>query len=272
MAKDASNSSGPARRPIPARSSAWAGWLAGRIAATAVTPNQISLLSLAFSVAGGILIAWGAGWVCWVGAAIIAQLRLLCNLLDGMVAMEGGKASRLGSLYNDLPDRLSDAALLIPLGYAAGSPWLGGPQRSLQLSRPCACLRWIAGQPQDFSGIMAKQHRMNVLCPRSNCSVVESSSGRAAIASFAGLILPAAPSPADAPFHRPRLEADDGAAQALLGPVPACGAQARCVAGRIAARHLLANHSSYLDTLASSPPPSALRGRPIPWPRSTIGG
>jgi phosphatidylglycerophosphate synthase len=176
VAKDAGDASGPARRPIRARSSAWAGWLAGRIAATAVTPNQISLLSLAFSVAGGVLIAWGAGWACWIGAAICAQLRLLCNLLDGMVAMEGGKASRLGSLYNDLPDRLSDAALLIPLGYAAGSPWLGWAAALVAtFTAYVRVLGGSLGQPQDFSGIMAKQHRMNLLCLGLIAQVAESS-------------------------------------------------------------------------------------------------
>ena len=29
--------------------------------------------------------------------------RLLCNLLDGMVAVEGGKRSKSGELYNDVP-------------------------------------------------------------------------------------------------------------------------------------------------------------------------
>src|SRR5215470_7339376 len=160
---DAGNASGLARRPISARSSAWAQWLAAQLAATPLTPNQISRLSLVFSIAGGILIAWGAGWPCWLGAAICAQLRLLCNLLDGMVAIEGHKASRLGSFYNDLPDRLSDAALLVPLGYAAGSPWLGWT--AALAATYTAYIRVFGGalgQRQDFSGIMAKPHRMNL--------------------------------------------------------------------------------------------------------------
>jgi phosphatidylglycerophosphate synthase len=165
VAKPEDSATGAARRPIPARSSAWAKWLAARLAATAITPNQISLLSLAFSLVGGALIGWGSGWPFWVAAAVCAQLRLLCNLLDGMVAVEGGKASRLGALYNDLPDRLSDSALLIPLGYAAGSPWLGWAAALAATST--AFMRVFGGSlglPQDFSGIMAKQYRMNVLC------------------------------------------------------------------------------------------------------------
>jgi phosphatidylglycerophosphate synthase len=155
---------GQARRPIAARSTGWARWLAARLAATAVTPNQISTASVGFSLLGGALIAWGASSGAWIAAALLVQLRLLCNLLDGMVAVEGGKASRLGSLYNELPDRLSDTALLVPLGYAAGSPWLGWA--AALLAALTAYLRVFGGalgQSQDFSGIMAKQHRMNAL-------------------------------------------------------------------------------------------------------------
>ena len=48
------------------------------------------------------------------------QSRLLCNLFDGMVAIEGGKKSANGDLYNDMPDRFADALFIIPVGYVAG--------------------------------------------------------------------------------------------------------------------------------------------------------
>lgn len=44
------------------------------------------------------------------------QSRLLCNLFDGMVAIEGGKKSANGDLYNDMPDRFADALFIIPVG------------------------------------------------------------------------------------------------------------------------------------------------------------
>src|SRR5438132_145918 len=56
----------------------------------------------------------------WVIAAALVQFRLACNMLDGMVAVESGVASPVGELYNEIPDRISDAAALIGLGYAAG--------------------------------------------------------------------------------------------------------------------------------------------------------
>ena len=39
-------------------------------------------------------------------AAVCVQLRLLANLLDGMVAVGSGQASRIGELYNEVPDRV----------------------------------------------------------------------------------------------------------------------------------------------------------------------
>ena len=118
------------RRPLASRrwrlSIALAGWLAGR----GVTPNAISLFGLGAGLLGGLSL-WltsrsSTPWLFWLLAAGLVQLRLLCNLIDGMVAIESGKGSRLGELYNEIPDRVSDAATLVGLGFAAGSvPWTG---------------------------------------------------------------------------------------------------------------------------------------------------
>ena len=51
-------------------------------------------------------------------------LSLLANLLDGMVAMGRGVASPVGELFNEVADRVSDTAILLGLGWAAGNPAL----------------------------------------------------------------------------------------------------------------------------------------------------
>ena len=114
-----------ARRPLASRSSGWAQYLATRLTASRVTPNQISVLSIAWAVLGGALLLWSPAWPAFIAAAVCVQLRLLCNLLDGMVAIEGGKSTVTGALFNEIPDRLADPLFLVPLGYAAGYPWLG---------------------------------------------------------------------------------------------------------------------------------------------------
>lgn len=138
-------------------------WLAGRLAASAVTPNQISVASVVFAALGAGLILWG-GWQAWILAALAVQLRLVCNLLDGMVAIEGGKSSPVGILYNEFPDRIADSLLIVALGYAAGAPWLGW--FGALLAALTAYVRVFGGSlglTQDFGGIMAKQKRMAVL-------------------------------------------------------------------------------------------------------------
>ncbi len=105
------------------------------------------------------------GWTMrglWVGGAMLIQLRLVCNMLDGMVAIERGIASPVGELYNEIPDRVSDMAALIGLGYAASSSVpLGFLAAALAVF--VAYVRAMgkaAGAPNDFRGPMAKQQRM----------------------------------------------------------------------------------------------------------------
>ncbi len=152
------------RRPLASRSTSWAQALATRLAQSSVTPNQISLLSILFAAAGCALIAHGGHGSAWLVAALCVQLRLLCNLLDGMVAIEGGKASAVGALYNEVPDRIADSLLLVPIGYAAGWTWLGWAAALLAaLTAYIRMLGGALGQRQDFSGVMAKQRRMAAL-------------------------------------------------------------------------------------------------------------
>ncbi len=152
------------RRPIAARSSAWAQKTAAWLAASSVTPNQISVASIVFAGIGAALLLLPAAAAGMIGCALAVQARLLCNLLDGMVAMEGGKKSAVGALYNEFPDRIADSLLIIALGYAVAQPalgWLGALAAALT-----AYVRIFGGSlglPQDFRGPMAKQHRMAVL-------------------------------------------------------------------------------------------------------------
>jgi phosphatidylglycerophosphate synthase len=151
------------RRPLASRDTAWARRIASMLARSSVTPNQISTASIAFAALG----AWAlvdARPLALVGAAIAVQLRLLCNLIDGMVAIEGGKQSPTGALYNEFPDRIADSLLLVALGYACGVPWLGWLAALLAaLTAYVRATGGAIGLAQDFRGPMAKPHRMAVL-------------------------------------------------------------------------------------------------------------
>ena len=153
-----------ARRPIAARSSGWALASSARLARRGVTPNSISLASVAFALVGGALIYGVNHPLALALAAACVQLRLLCNLLDGMVAIEFGAKSRTGPIFNEFPDRVADTLFLVPLGYAAGLSWLGWA--CALLAALTAYIRVFGGSlglPQDFGGVMAKQRRMAAL-------------------------------------------------------------------------------------------------------------
>jgi phosphatidylglycerophosphate synthase len=169
-----------ARRPLASRSSGWAQYLAARLTASRATPNQISLLSIAWSALGGALLWWRPGWPAFIAAAVCVQLRLVCNLLDGMVAFEGGKSTATGALFNEIPDRLADPLFLVPLGYASGYPWLGWLAALLAvLTEYIRVLGGAVGQLQDFGGLLPKQRRMAVLTVALLVQAIEDACGAA---------------------------------------------------------------------------------------------
>jgi phosphatidylglycerophosphate synthase len=164
----------PARRPLKTRDSRWAQALAGALVKRGVTPNVISIASVAFAALAaaflpvGTLVASGVGTAALILAAICIQLRLVCNLVDGLVAVEGGLGTKSGEVFNDLPDRVADAVILVAAGYAAAftpvGPVLGWTAALLAVMT--AYVRVLGGAlrlPQDFGGPMAKPHRMAVL-------------------------------------------------------------------------------------------------------------
>lgn len=159
------------RRPIASRGSPV--WIrtSKALARAGVSANGISVAGMACALLAGIALTATAHvpepWdrVLWLAAAGLCQLRLLANLLDGMVAIERGIASPVGELFNEVPDRISDSAILIGLGYGAGStPVLGfvAAVFALIVAYVRAAAR-VAGAPQDYRGPMAKQHRMFVV-------------------------------------------------------------------------------------------------------------
>lgn len=175
------------RRPLKSRSTAWAALAASLMARAGISPNAISAMSVVFG-AGGCVLFLLSGTAddmhrlfYLLAAATCIQLRLLCNLLDGMVAVEYAKGSSAGPIWNELPDRFADVLFLVGAGYAA----------ALSGAHHAEIIGWLAavgavatayvrelgrglGFPADFSGPMAKPHRMALLTAASIVAAFES--------------------------------------------------------------------------------------------------
>jgi len=97
------------------------------------------------------------------------QGRLIMNLLDGMVAVEHGKKSSVGGLFNEVPDRISDTLTLFGVGLLSKKMPYGMDLAYLAiiLSVTTAYIRTLGASLKCghyFSGPMAKQHRMALVC------------------------------------------------------------------------------------------------------------
>jgi phosphatidylglycerophosphate synthase len=160
------------RRPLKSRASAWAGGLSRLLVKSGIRPNMISAFSVVFALgAAAILVFVGEAWLprwCLLGAAVCVQLRLVCNLTDGMVAIEGGKKSATGDLFNEVPDRIADMAILAGAGFCViAQPWgihLGWLAAALAVTTACIRMQGalLTGK-HDFRGPMAKPQRMALI-------------------------------------------------------------------------------------------------------------
>jgi phosphatidylglycerophosphate synthase len=156
------------RRPIATRNRKWAQTATAWLASRNVSPNAISIAGMCACIVAGIALAATSSShnrILWIVAALGAQLRLTANMLDGMVALASGRASKTGELYNEVPDRISDGAVFIGAGFAWGGNIALGYITTI-LAIFTAYVRAagkIAGAPNEFCGPMAKQHRMLVI-------------------------------------------------------------------------------------------------------------
>jgi phosphatidylglycerophosphate synthase len=164
------------RRPLNSRDTNWARSLAATCARLKISPNTISMASVFFAgmsflffYYSGILEEFRV--INIILAVVMLNFRLLCNLFDGMVAVEYNQASIVGEIYNDFPDRIAD--LLIILGAATSIPnfaentflihitWLA--ISSAIITAYIRILGKSMGTESYFNGPMSKPHRMFVI-------------------------------------------------------------------------------------------------------------
>ena len=128
-----------------------------------IHPDTVSYSSL--------VAAAGAGLCFWRGqehaglllaGAVLCLVRLYLNMLDGMVALASGKASRQGEIVNELPDRFSDVLVFVGLAHSGLCLPLLGYWAAIAalLTAYTGTLSQAVGASRQFGGLMSKPWRM----------------------------------------------------------------------------------------------------------------
>jgi len=131
-----------------------------------IHPDAVSYLSILAAIVAAICF-WKSGEIRWllVVAPLFCYLRLWFNMLDGMVAVAAGKASRRGEILNDLPDRISDVIIFVGVAHSG----LMNPIFSYWATIAALLTAYVGlfgqalGVQREFGGIMSKPWRMVAL-------------------------------------------------------------------------------------------------------------
>ncbi len=93
------------------------------LAQAGVTANQVTMITMAVSLAAGAGVAFNPGnpaLLLVIPAALL--VRLACNHIDGLLAREHGLKTPLGAILNELADPVADCALYLPLALVPAVP------------------------------------------------------------------------------------------------------------------------------------------------------
>lgn len=83
------------------------------------SPNALSVVGLILGVAAGFFFAWGKPWP----AALFVFLCGLFDILDGKVAVNSGRRSLFGAIFDSSLDRYSEFFIYLGLAYYLRHHW-----------------------------------------------------------------------------------------------------------------------------------------------------
>ncbi|MDY6779108.1 MAG: CDP-alcohol phosphatidyltransferase family protein, partial [Halobacteria archaeon] len=94
-----------------------------------LTPNQVSLVSFVFALAGSALFYFASdfGAYAYVGASILVAVSGILDVVDGELARKigGGEGTRKGDFLDHTLDRYSDMSIIIGVAGGVGE-WVVG--------------------------------------------------------------------------------------------------------------------------------------------------
>lgn len=130
-----------------------------------VRADQVTAAGLACGAGAAtavLLSATSQLWLLWVPALVLA--RLVCNALDGMIAVDTDRARPIGQVANEFADRIADVCILIAVSWRAGSLLLGICALALVLlASYLGTVAQAAGGSRQYVGVMGKADRMILL-------------------------------------------------------------------------------------------------------------
>ena len=140
-----------------------------------VHPDVISYTSIIASLIAAVMFLVSQRWP-WLLllAPLFCFLRLWLNMLDGMVALASGKASRRGELLNELPDRASDVLVFAGVAHSGWCHEAMAYWAAIMavLTAYVGVFGQAVGGRREYGGIMAKPWRMLVLAVASYATFV----------------------------------------------------------------------------------------------------
>lgn len=155
-----------ARRPIADYFRRLARGPAESLARAGVHPDVVSYGSIAASIVAG-LCFWQSSSAPWllIAAPLFCHLRLYLNMLDGMVALAGGRASRRGEIVNELPDRVSDVLIFAGVAHSGWCDPVAAYWAAIMalMTAYVGVLGQAVGARREYGGLMSKPWRMAAL-------------------------------------------------------------------------------------------------------------
>ncbi|MBD2103434.1 CDP-alcohol phosphatidyltransferase family protein [Leptolyngbya sp. FACHB-261] len=123
-----------------------------------VHPDVLTWSAIGLSGLLGLALHWGQSWL--LAVPLLALLRTVLNALDGLLAVETGKARPAGEVINELGDRVSDLLVLSGL-WRWVDPWLWASVTvTVLLVSYIGILGKALGKGRQYSGPLGKADRL----------------------------------------------------------------------------------------------------------------
>jgi CDP-diacylglycerol--glycerol-3-phosphate 3-phosphatidyltransferase len=140
---------------------AWLRPVAGMLAKTGLTANQVTLFTCFSSMGFGLIVTFRPSRPVFLLLPVSLFVRMALNAIDGILALEFGQGSRLGVYLNELGDVISDLFLYLPFVFLAGidSWWMSVVIALSLISEMTGAVGVMTGATRRYDGPMGKSDR-----------------------------------------------------------------------------------------------------------------